>query len=346
MMLAVICGCEKQESHNPESGTGKSYIFFDTKVVETKADLSDTDGTTLPSRSGTTFYVFGYRSDNTTHIFDMYSQGSNSPFDNVGVIYRSSRNSPFKYDGLALWEGGDHTFYAFYDGTERQNRYTSYEYGVIQGVSDEQASVQYISYVQPTELTEMMDLMTASTTASASGGSVILTFEHRLFAMDVVLCNGQSISKKVMTVKDAKIEFAEIPVSANIMFDNDKSHEASEEVCTISHDFTDEAFEISAPTRNPIEHNLNKENADENSFLFLPCSSIQVKFECTVVDSWEQEVTIVYPAEGYATIEPEDGNGFLPGKRYELRIVKSDRDLEAICEVAAWVEKTVDMEFN
>ena len=148
-----------------------------------------------------------------------------------------------------------------------------------------------------------------------------------------------------MTVKDAKVEFSDIPVSANIMFDN--SHTASEEKCTISYDFTDEDFVIRHPDGyKPEKHNLNQENADENSFLFLPCSSIQVKFECTVVDSWEQEVTIVYPAEGYATIEPEDGNGFLPGKKYELRIVKDDRDLEVVCEIAAWVEKTVDMEFN
>ena len=340
--LAFICSCERQETHDLEVDSPRSYIFFETKVAETKANLMS--GTKLPIESGTAFYVFGYRPDNTSHVFDAYSKGDNSPFDNAGVVYRLSRGADFKYDRLTLWSGGNHTFHAFYDGTERKNKYSSFEYGVIKDLNSEQTDKPYISYVQPTELAQMKDVLTATATASLSGGPVILTFEHRLFALDVLLCNGQSISRKPMIVKDAKVEFSEIPVSANIMFDN--SYEASEDLCIISHDFTDAAFEISAPTRNPVEHNLNQKNASSDSFLFLPCSSIQVKFECTVVDSWEQEVTIVYPEEGYATISPEDGNGFLPGKRYELRIVKSDRDLEAICEVAAWVEKTVDMEFN
>lgn len=341
-IIAIICCCDRHESLDPEVDSPRSYIFFDTKVVQTKA--SENLITALPVSTGTAFYIFGYRSDNTTHIFDAYSEGDNSPFNNVGVVYRSARNSPFKYDRLVLWGGGDHTFYAFHDGTEKENRYTSFEYGAITGVSDEQAKKAYVSYVQPRELTQMKDILTATTTASSPGSSVMLAFNHRLFALDVVLCNGQIISKKAMTIKDAKVEISNIPVRANIMFDG--SYEVSEEKCTISYDFTDEGFEIKAPGGSPREHNLNEENADEYSFLFIPCNSLQVRFECTIVDSWEQEVTIVYPETGYASIFPEDEKGFLPGKRYELRIVKSDRDLEATCEVVGWIEKTVDMEFN
>ena len=119
LSIVLLSGCSKHSAlpGSPDSDTQivpGSYIFFDAEVAETKATENLVANGTLPPANKTSFGIYGLRSDGVTPVFKSYSAGTNSPFDNVAIAYRMSRNETFRYDNLTLWHNGTHSFFAYY----------------------------------------------------------------------------------------------------------------------------------------------------------------------------------------------------------------------------------------
>lgn len=334
LMSVLIFGCQKQTSPQM-SNTSGSYIFFETEIAGTKANLIEDN---LPNISYTSFNVFGYRSDNVTPIFNMYKEGANSSFDNVAVLYRNDIKSDFSCDEMALWHNGEHTFYGYYYGASHNPRNPNYSKDIITGINKLPAR-PFIEYKQPETLDGMIDLMTATKTANASGGPVILTFDHRLFALDIIVKNSQSATP--LKIIAASVEFYNILSSATIYFDGGMTGNT---YGNLEHTYNiAEGTEI----KNTDPLNLNDiHDKGSDSFLLLPCPSLKATIILTIVDSWNevQELTIDRSANG-EDITPE--GGFLAGHKYELTINKTDKGIEFGYNIVPWDDEvSVGMEFN
>ena len=338
-----------------------SYIFFDAKVdVETKANLYRNENLPIPDK--TSFGVFGYRDGGTTPIFENYSADVNSPFNNVAVMYRPARSAAFQYDNLALWGGGEHSFYAYYiNGSEynanKLTEFCSSTRSVIKSVGIRRSSnTVYIEYVQPRTIETMVDIMTAKTITSKCD-EVMMNFYHRLFAIDVVISNAQTAQKidghdypsLPFEIKDIDVEFT-VPDGGFLYFDEQNTNSLNEATCPVGFDFIPEggeSIDIDAPRGNtPREYNLNDEYFDDSytSFLFLPCESLKVKLNLTFENVWSEDVIYTFDGE----IAPE--GGFLPGREYEFIVTRNHNngnEVEFVTTVVeAWEDKNVDHTFN
>ena len=317
------------QTHNPDASVQElpsgRYIFIDAEVAGTKADNRLNQ---LPGQGNTSFCVFGFRPDNTTPIFDMYSQGVNSAFDNVAVMYRNGLNRPFMYDGLALWHGGEHKFYGFYYAHRNKD---DYKYDLI---SDMSASPDpYITYNQPSTIEGMIDIMTASKSANPSDGPVVLSFDHRLFALDVIVRNDQVVSTP-LKITSAKIEFFNIASEADFYFNGNVVHRGNISP-THTYDVTDQNINRGRT------FNLN----DDTSFLLIPCTSLKIRITIDIIDEWGLSKEIVIDRSTDEQALRPDG-GFVAGNIYELTIAKKNGEIEFEYEVQDWYTKDVNMDFN
>lgn len=334
---ALLTGCGGHSLDIQEDVHYGAYIFMDANVAKTKATLYNE--TTLPDDKETSFGVFGCREDGTP-IFDSYRKDVNSPFDNVAILYRPSRPSgsglnrvpaDFIYDYLALWDSGENAFYAYYingskyhrdfDGTEFETFCASTR-NVISGVEvNKISSRMYAEYNQPNTLETMVDVMTAKT-ATYQCDVVSLNFEHRLFAIDVVIRNNQvkddKNEDKAFTFSNPTVTFR-VPNGGNLYFDDENSNSLNADSLDVTYTFLPPegttSFTIDAPGRSADDLNLNGRS---NSFLFLPCESLRVLgFSLTFENSWGETVSPEYSWK----VSPD--GGFKPGYRYQLIINKN-----------------------
>ena len=316
-----------------EETTQKSYIFFDADMVGTKGALLE--GDRFPGTAGTSFGVYGFR-ESGAPIFDKYltsAQGQlKSPYDYVAKIYRPDDSTndnplPLTYHSLALWHAGDHSFYAYYP-------YETSEAIIDIGKDD---NGHYLSYTQPASLDAMVDVMTASAAAKSSEGEVELAFVHRLFALDVVVANDQSISQYDLEVNSANIEFYNVSRGATLYFD-DMSPVNTSSYISIKH-----SYDVSqaAAIANGSFINLNA----GNSFLLLPCSSLKTKLILSVENAWGEVVEFIIDLSSTDNALAPVG-GFQAGKKYELKVTKGDKGFDFSYNLKPWSPKEVQMEFN
>lgn len=352
---ALLAGCERHPVNPGTEVYPGAYIFLDAKVVKTKGNLYN--NAKLPVAKNTSFGVYGLRQDGETPIFEKYIANDNSPFDNVAIMYLPEREGAFIYDKLALWEGGEHSFYAYYiDGVKSTNAYSATQDLITEIGVRSTSKKAYMSYVQPDTLTKMVDVMTAKAT-TARCSEILLNFEHRLFAIDVVVRNkplknpttGWMEPTIPLNVIGANVAFT-VMEGAELYFDENNTISPSNDEFTIDHayiktednQFTIESTDSDKPR--DTDYNLNKENADGNSFLFLPCQSLKVSFELTYLNTWGE----------YATFEDDAvitvNGGFKAGHKYQfiLEKTKNSGDLIQFVPqvVETWEEKNVDHTFN
>jgi hypothetical protein len=315
-----------------------SYIFFDAEVIRTKGTLIS--GTTLPSDvENSRFGVFGTRPDGS-HIFDMYAAAPNdrqmsSAFNNVAVMYRQEAGRVFHYDALALWMAGEHDFYAYYP-------YDNPKGAVISNLI--LTARPYLQYTQPVGLDDMVDVMTAAAlnkkATDTDAQPVKFTFHHRLFAFDVILSNLQSESARNLRISHAEVKFLNVCSRANLYFDDGNDTDTYADVTlgtgkhdAITHTFAlQDGFVLEAPAEEETsyDHNLN----DSSSFLFLPCTELEVEFNMTFLNAWNEECEF----ELKRTITPVEAGGFQPGKRYALVVNMRDKGqiMEFQPEIKDW----------
>lgn len=304
--------------------------------MQTKGNI--VDGEFLPGATGTDFGVFGFRPDGAP-IFDRYSGGTNSTFDNIARQYRTAFNSSFKYDLKALWHNGAHTFYAYYPYDSGKNMITA------AGVDSQ--SRPYIEYTQPTTLETMADVMTGSLVATSSDrsqdkGELWLPFRHRLFALSVILNNKQTDSGQSLKIKAADITLYNIASAAYLYYENVLTGTLSPDLqvntyTTLSQSLLDAEWELG------VSASLDFNSV--NSFLLIPCESLKAKVTLTLVDSWGEEgVFEVDCSTSEGALAP--AGGFKAGYKYVLTINKTDKSLTFECTREDWTSKDVDMEFN
>ena len=345
---ALLAGCERHSVDTGEDVYPDTYIFLDAKVVKTKATLYDEE--TLPKGKNTSFGVFGVREDGQTPVFDNYTADENSPFDDVAILYRPERPSgvglnavpaDFIYDYLALWDGGENSFYAYYiNGNEYHRKFNATELSdfctstrkVISDVGVRRTSSKvYMEYKQPNTLETMVDVMTAKTTTTQCD-VVGLDFEHRLFAIDVVVRNYQikddKNPAKAFTFSNPTITFR-VPNGGDLYFDDENSNTLNTDSLDVTYTFTPAegtSFTIEAPSGSKErDFNLNRTietnsagRPVDNPFLFLPCESLRVlDFSLTFDNSWGVSST----THNSWKIAPE--GGFKPGHRYQFIIKKN-----------------------
>lgn len=365
---ALLAGCER---HSVDPGTEVypgAYIFLDAKVVNTKGE-NLYDETALPNKSHTSFGVLGLRADGVTPVFNEYSAyelqvsddgqsttitGGDSPFDNVAIMYRPRARNAFVYDIPALWAGGLHYFYAYYiHGCEYDDKdevgFNNNTKNVISDFAVRTTSKKaYLTYHQPQTLDKMVDVMTAKTEIEKTD-LVPLNFEHRLFAIDVVVSNSQfkdtglGLTAAPFNGTDASVEFT-VSTGASLYFDEDNTLSLNDETLPVSHEFGDFAIEAPSGTKSRV-YNLNEKNVEsENSFLFLPCESLHVKFTVNFLNSWDEEATYTY--DGEITVK----GGFKAGHKYQFILDRKHNSgdmIEFVPQVVeTWDEKEVDHTFN
>lgn len=335
--ILLMAGCNKpagihNENVNGESG---SYIFFDAGLTVTKGALIS--GNTLPQNPGTSFGVYGFRSDGTTPIFNKYETSAtgnlNAPFENVAKVYRPDTNNDgigedFTYDALALWHSGNHSFYAYYPYESTPSVITAIK-----------TNGHYLTYTQPASLSDMVDVMTASSTDATAGtnGVVSLEFAHRLSALDLVVKNNQTESKDEIKIVSASIKLDNISNGGRIYF-NDVT-ENNETFSPLNHTYSiDNHIIIPYDTVNETNNKYNLNST--NSFLFLPCEYIVATVSLTIVNAWDEEI----PFSIEKTLKPE--GGFLAGNRYELIISKTDKDIIFEASLQNWTSKDITLDFN
>lgn len=325
-IASMTSGCVKyQLSTSDRNLIPGSYIFFDVDVVETKGNL--VEGDRLPGAAFTDFGVFGFRPGGT-HIFDMYDA-------NVARVYRPATSTdanpePFVYDELVLWAAGDHDFYGYYPYDSPKGTT-----GITNITID--ADEPYLTYVQPTTVEAMVDVMTATETAAASGGEVIMTFNHRLFALDVILQNKQTESKQKITVKSATVYFSNVHTKATMYWGGTTETSTA---ATFGQNLITTPVEIAGPAGStPVSYNLN----GDNSFLLLPCTSLRTQMTLKIVNAWGEEKDIQIP---YATYTTE--GGFQAGHRYQFIISKTDIGVTfELASLPGWdVNPDIPIEFN
>ena len=346
---ALLAGCERHSVNTDEDVYPDTYIFLDAKVVKTKATLYDEE--TLPNNINTSFGVFGVREDGQTPVFDNYTADENSPFDDVAILYRPERPSgvglnavpaDFIYDYLALWDGGENSFYAYYiNGNEYHREFNATELSdfctstrkVISDVGVRRTSSKvYMEYKQPNTLETMVDVMTAKTTTTQCD-VVGLDFEHRLFAIDVIVRNNQHADNngnqgKAFKFSNPTITFR-VPNGGDLYFDDENSNSLNADSLDVTYTFVPSegtSFTIAAPPMGGSKDlNLNGtiETSStgrpvDNPFLFLPCESLRVVgFSLTFENSWGVAETPEYSWK----VSPE--GGFKPGRRYQFIIKKN-----------------------
>lgn len=309
---------------------GNSYIFFGAGVCETKGSI--VSGENLPAEVDKShFGVFGFRPDGTTPVF--------SGTDNVADVYRVSEGGVFTYDNLSLWHSGTHEFFAWYpyDLTE----------SLLLPASTAEDPCPCLYYTLPeiqegkVDLDHMVDIMTAHQSADKSDGTVELTFEHRLFALYVVVKNLQEESERSFTINSASIEFQDLKKAALLYLDG--TNDIDESGITVTHDYISAS---SSPIEVPYSatgsgYNLN----DSNPFLLLPCTSLKVKVTLDITNAWGEEIPFTIDCTSDDDALAPTG-GFQAGYKYILNIKKSDKGIVFAYEIEEWTQKDVDMEFN
>ena len=170
----------------------------------------------------------------------------------------------------------------------------------------------------------MVDVMTASSSTDATAstnGVVSLEFAHRLSALDLVVKNNQTESRRDIKIKSAYIKIQNIPRDGTLYF-NGTTIPNNESFTVLEH-----TYDIVNPITITYD-NANEENSKHNlnsssSFLFLPCDSIDATVTLTIINSWDEEVQLGITSQSLAP-----ANGFIAGNRYYLIITKTEVGVE------------------
>lgn len=309
-------------------GSTGSYIFFEPEVIESvETKTTMVEGTTLPGSFG----VYGYAESQT--LF------------NGNEVYKNS-DGYFTYDNLVRWV----------DGTTPHNFYAYYPYSLDVSVSNNKP---YIAYTQPTTQSSMIDILTANKTTQKMS-VVDLTFQHRLWAMDITIKNNREQDDliynpdtgnndlntgKQVKAKSIKIEFDDIPASASLYLDGDI--QLSDNRLTFTKDYPAVTLEAGKSST------LN----GQDSFLFLPCPSFKYRITIEFENTWGVSYIAHHPSTykttedgepdydsngqiqwDWATAKGPNSGGFNAGYRYTLDIVKSDYDLTFVWDKTEWGE--------
>jgi hypothetical protein len=346
-----IVACTK---HIPESipqypDTPRSYIFFEPSVyetVESKAAL--VSGDKLPADAGTAFGILGYYG--STSLF------ASAYTDGIAKVYRPEGSSdeqrlPFVYDNLVFWydQTTQHHFYAFYPYSNNAN-------GTPLTINPNSGK-PYIVYTQPTSNNAaMVDLMTASKSTSQCN-EVELVFDHRLWALDVVITNAQTeglnssdqvITTPTITIKNVSVTVENFPTGARIYLDKEyKEAEISTPGIVLNTEKTSQAstYTINAESSGDVLANSGTTASKRyGSFLYLPVSAKVFKYSLSITYLDSRGVQETFTTGAAKVLD----KAFDAGKKYTLTVTKTnDTFVVGTLSPSAWTDHPdINHEFN
>ncbi len=315
LALVLLSGCAKNLDDNPNQELDQpgSYIFFDATVNETfVTKTSILTGTSLENPFG----ILGYHNSD-----DLFGITEVSPVGDGTFSYGST---------LVPWKSSEeHKFYAFHI------------HGIDYATSKTQVVPNngnpYINYTQPADLNGMYDILTAYT-ATKKVPLVPLTFEHRLFALDIEITNNQTqvqidesnvVGSSELQITSVKFYAKGIPQTAQLFI-------ASGNTPSDSKDFT---YTVS----NTATQIAQDATTNFGTMLFLPCESFSYRVEIGYKEG-NYSYTYGYPSSvktEYSTV-----NGMKAGYRYCLTIKKTNDKFFVGLNPTDWTNEDVDHTFN
>jgi hypothetical protein len=339
-ILTVGSGCsELVNDPTPQlPDKERSYIFFNPVVdeaVSSKAGLIE--GTALPSAKDTDFGVIGYYNDDS--LFSPAYSSTNG----IARVYRPGDSQLFQYDNLMFWlhPTEEHDFYAYYPYQIN---------GAIPAITSNNA----LTYSQPSANdASMVDLMTAHT-STGKCAEVGLTFNHRLWALDVVIKNSQTeglnaagevVTNPSIYITGVKLHVDDFPIGGTIPLDG-----SDPTPNTTTADYTYTVF-TSASGDEIKSTNATSEVAQNTkqygSLLFLPGATLKYRLEIAYVDSRgtvRGNNTFYFPSQ---TTYQTSTVAFAEGNKYTLTINKTnDTFVVGTLTPTAWTDVEIDHEFN
>lgn len=311
----------------PESS--RSYIFFEPEVIETKANL--VTGTTLPTGDAGTFGVVGYC--NGTSLFTSgYTNGVARVYRNTGGIYQ--------YDNLGMWMNGTHYFYAFHP----------YSLSVDANDGD-----PVINYSLPTTEARMVDILTAYTPTTKCA-LVPLTFQHRLWALDLEITNNQTENPynpngsaalaPNLSLVSAVLTLTNLPSTGTLELDG---------ATTVGQRATSQSYTLFNSTASSTDRILaSGESVSYGPLLFFPTQvalnatdKVQYRIDLVLENPWGVEYDFSYPAEANA-YDDFVVTEFAAGSRYKISVKKGNgANVNVSFTVDSWdVVDNIDHTFN
>lgn len=348
-MSIVACTKHYPEPTPQGSDRPRSYIFFEPsvhKTVDSKANL--VTGEKLPADAGTAFGILGY--------YGSQSLFASAYTDAIAKVYRPEGSSdaqrlPFVYDNLIFWhdQTTEHQFYAFYP-------YSNSSSGTPLTIIPNNGN-PYIVYTQPTSNDAAMgDLMTAYSSTKQCN-EVELTFDHRLWALDVVITNDQTeglnssnevITTPTITIKSVSLKIENFPTGAHFYIKKDYVAEGSAipgiklntEVTSQPSTYTIDA----ASTGDVLTNSGTTASKRYGSFLFLPVPANVFKYSLIITYLDSRGIEDTFTTGAAKTLN----KAFDAGKRYTLSVTKSnDTFVVGSLSPSEWSDHPqVDHEFN
>lgn len=310
--LVLLTGCSKMQVE-PEQL--QSYIFFEPEVSETKVSRASLlEGTSLPGAFG----VLGYHGESKeTQLFA----------NNITKVNRNS-DGTFSYNNLAPWiDRENHYFYAFYIHGK------NYDNSIADVVPNN--GNPYISYSQPQNLGDMYDILTAYTQTKKIP-FVPLTFQHRLWALDVNILNSQTeiyvsdtilVSNDNLSITNVKLYVSGIAKTVEMNLAGGENIKAS----------GDMEFVVSGT---PVAVAAGSEE-HLGTLLFVPGQTFKYRVEVGYTAGENSTGTFSYPSSGYAT-----ANNLVAGYRYNLKLEKTNDTFFVGLGPVDWNQKDVTHTFN
>ena len=327
-IAAIACTKGNMEIEKPSG----RYIFFTPKMME----IEQVKAGSSNEFDGEEFGVLGYYSNGTTAIFGGYE-------NNIALVYKD--NGVFKYDKLAPWLEGTHTFYGFYP------------YSLSNTVTTGDDNVPYIAYTQPADAENMIDILGSKEVVenpqTDQTEEVQLHFQHLLWALTIDITNSQTeeIIASGNTIIDPYINIKSVTITINNLL--------KEAQLKLDNDFT--VVPGTAYYDQPVSYTMftstdgvqisanNTKTFDP--LLFVPTESILCNINIEYTTEGGNTDSFIYPAANEyieLTYNEESETGFKKGNVYNLTINKVNGKFifGAMINEGAWGDVTVNHEFN
>ena len=333
LMAITVIACTKGNT-DIDMPLGE-YIFFTPKMME----IEQVKAGSSNQFEGEEFGVLGYYSNNQTAIFGGYE-------NNIALVYKDD-NGVFKYDKLAPWLEGTHTFYGFYP------------YSLSNTVTTGDDNMPYIAYTQPDDAEKMTDILGSKEVVENPQTEVQLHFQHLLwkFTIDIknsqteeIIASGTTIENPYINIKSVTITINNLLKEAQLKLDDDFTVVPGTAYYDQPVSYT--MFISTDGVQIPAKETETSKNTETfGPLFFVPTESILCNIRIDYTTEGGYTDSFIYPAaDEYIelTYNEESETGFNKGNVYNLTINKVNGRfiLGAMINEGAWGDVTVNHEFN
>lgn len=336
--IVVFTGCNKEivtgNTTEEEIDIKRRYIYFDAGIA-TRGELIE--GKVLQDD----FYVLGYKDRNDWNGIKVKAKPNVFDSTPEKVVYT---NGIYDYETLQPWDGNIYSFFGYYP--TGSNYIKLFENG-----STIKEGEPYITYTLPGSSTnvtqndprQLIDIMTAASKDKSvrDGLSVVLEYQHRLAAIDLVSRNYYEYDHDSNVATDAvpvtieisnlKVKYNNIHTQTQIFLDEASGSKfletGSREYQLIGggHEWSLDKKEITPNTDNSLQFITTKSGDNATVMLFDPQKeslqgSLMLTYTKKYMDNngnWRTIETVT----SEEPIEFDFGQSLIKGSRYAIEIL-------------------------